>query len=313
MHLGSPIEDGESRILAVHSGALGDCILFGQLLRRLPGELTLLAGGAKSNLLAGAGVVSRALDFDALPMHEVFSQTPLSACSLPETLGRHELLISCFATGNRTAELRMAAMCSAERSAFLPTRPPADATGHLADLWAERLHLPAFGPADLAAWPTPEDWRNAASRALVALGIEPASRYFVLHPGAGGEAKCWPSGRFVELGERLGNAVCVLGPVEMDRWPTERVRLIRNHLPALICPPLDTLAGVLSAAAAFVGNDSGPAHLAAAVGCPTVTLFGPTRREHFAPLGPDVRILSAEQIESITVQEVLEAVVAPRG
>jgi len=308
MHSRSQIEDAESRILAVHSGALGDCILFAHLLRRLRGDLTLLAGGAKSNLLAGAGVVSRALNFHVLPMHEVFSEAPLSACRLPKLLGPHGRLISCFATGDRTEELRLAAMCGAERSTFLPIRPPDDATGHLLDLWAEMLHLPAFGPADFTAWPTPRHWRDAAKQALAGLGTERASKYFVLHPGAGGEAKCWPVERFVELGERLGNAVCVLGPAETDRWPVERVRLIEDSFPTLISPPLETLAGVLSAAAASVGNDSGLAHLSAAVGCPTVTLFGPTRPEHFAPVGPAVRVLAAGALEAIPVGKVLRAV-----
>ena len=66
----------EHDILAIHSGALGDVVLFGQLLGRLGGRVTLLAGGEKSRLLAGMGVVNRALDFAALPMHEAFSDAP---------------------------------------------------------------------------------------------------------------------------------------------------------------------------------------------------------------------------------------------
>ncbi len=66
-----------STIIAIHPGALGDCILFGRLLWHLNAAVTLVAGGAKGRLLTGMGAVDRALDFDALPMHEVFSDTPL--------------------------------------------------------------------------------------------------------------------------------------------------------------------------------------------------------------------------------------------
>jgi len=84
-------------VLAVHPGALGDVILFGRLLSMLPGPITLVTGREKGELLAGVGVVRKVLDFDALPMHEAFTDTPLSQCRLPKLLGRHRRLISCFA------------------------------------------------------------------------------------------------------------------------------------------------------------------------------------------------------------------------
>jgi len=51
------------------------------------------------------------------------------------------------------------------------------------------------------------------------------------------------------------------------------------------------IAGLLSLAAVTVGNDSGPTHLAAAVGCPTVAVFGPTDPVVWAPVGSRVSIL----------------------
>jgi hypothetical protein len=53
--------------------------------------------------------------------------------------------------------------------------------------------------------------------------------------------------------------------------------------------PRVKIAGLLSLAGVMVGNDSGPTHLAAAVGCPTVAVFGPTDPLVWAPVGPRVR------------------------
>lgn len=296
-----------STILAVHSGALGDCILFGHLLSQLDGLLTLVAGGTKGRLLAGVGVVGRTLDFEALPMGEVFSDVPPAECKLPELLGSHERLLSCFAAGNRLAEQRLAAMCKAETAAFLPTRPPAHTAGHLLKLWADMLGLDAGPLARPPAWGVPDAWRLVAARKLQELNIDPQAGYLVVHPGAGAAEKCWPLERYAELGERVRQVLFVIGPVEADRWPAERIRLLEEKFTVLSCPELGLLAGVLAGGSAFVGNDGGAAHLSAAVGAPTLTLFGPSRAEHFAPRGRAVRILAAEPIETITTNEVLEA------
>ncbi|MFO7273077.1 MAG: glycosyltransferase family 9 protein, partial [Sphaerobacter thermophilus] len=53
---------------------------------------------------------------------------------------------------------------------------------------------------------------------------------------------------------------------------------------------LDELAAVAERAALYVGNDSGTSHLAAAVGTPTVTIFGPTNPGRYRPLGPHARV-----------------------
>ncbi|HUT58936.1 MAG TPA: glycosyltransferase family 9 protein [Phycisphaerae bacterium] len=303
-----------SDILAVHSGALGDLVLFGQLLRRMGGRVTLVAGGEKGRLLAGMGVVNRAMDFDALPMHELFADTPADQCRLPALLGRHGRLISCFGAGDETAERRLAMMCAARRVDFPPIRPPEGYDGHLLDLWAQMLGSAAPGSqSPPVAWKVPRPWREAAADALSELHIDPAKPYWAIHPGAGAQAKCWPLERFIELA-RAGIAsrldaepLFVLGPVECDRWGG-RVEQLRRQLAALVCPPLSTLAGVLAGAAGYVGNDSGVSHLSAAVGTPTAALFLSSRVRHFAPVGRHVLTLSASRLADITAPQVQQTI-----
>jgi heptosyltransferase III len=79
----------------------------------------------------------------------------------------------------------------------------------------------------------------------------------------------------------------------------------------LDCAPLLAVARELQACAAYVGNDSGISHLAAAIGVPSVVLFGPTNPVVWRPLGPRVVILKqsdAPCCADISPEEVFHAV-----
>ena len=71
--------------------------------------------------------------------------------------------------------------------------------------------------------------------------------------------------------------------------------------------PLPDVAGVLAACRAYVGNDSGVTHLAAALGLPVVAIFGPSDPEKWAPRGDRVRILRDPCLDHITTDAVLAA------
>jgi hypothetical protein len=340
----------KSSILAVHSGALGDVILFGRLLELLSDSaaVTLLAGGEKARLLAGLGVVKRAMDFDALPMHDIFTDSPADPGRLRNLLGKHDRLVSCFAVGDSRAQMRLALACGADQAAFLPIRPDEGFQGHLLELWCDlmgaerpmgeerrakdekaktaghdsslfrsssfRPSLLALRPSFFPACPVPLAWRKQGRAALKELGL-PASRPVVIHVGSGAREKCWPLENFISLGWRLVSrdsprapVVFVLGPAELERLDKPLLAELRKNFPVLEAPPLETLAGVLAACGGYVGNDSGVSHLAAAVGAPTLALFGPTNPAHFAPLGPSVRIVAAENMRAIPVQRVWDEV-----
>jgi heptosyltransferase-2 len=95
-----------------------------------------------------------------------------------------------------------------------------------------------------------------------------AGRHVVIHPGAGHPVRIWPRERYEQIAMRLRAA----------NWNVEWVEQ-ETDLDAL----MDTLAG----ADRFIGNDSGPGHLAAVLGVPTFTIFGPQLPESFAPQHPD--------------------------
>lgn len=147
-------------------------------------------------------------------------------------------------------------------------------------------------------WKLPSRTRSAktVARYLLENGLGGAD-YVLLHPGTSlrGAAKRWPLARFAELARRIqrerGLRVLVAwGPGERSQ-AEEIVRESEATL-ALETRSLLDLAELLARAAAFVGADSGPLHLASAVSCPSVALFGPKDPAIYAPCNPRSRVVS---------------------
>jgi len=156
--------------------------------------------------------------------------------------------------------------------------PPPD--GHRVDAY-QRLVDHVFGngvtaPALLPAVPEPH-------------------RAVVLHPGtsAFGAFKRWPLESYAALGDHL--AAAGRGPVLLTAGPGERpqadevARRMRTAATIVEPPGLRALANVLAGARLVVAGDTGPAHIAAVLGVPTVALFGPKDPGVLAPVGPRVR------------------------
>jgi heptosyltransferase-3 len=157
-----------------------------------------------------------------------------------------------------------------------------------------------------------------ARRALADL---PGRRWLALGPGARWEPKRWPPGLFRELvqSRRVDfDAVVLLGnPADEDSC-----RTIAEGL-TLPCLDLSGGTGLLEAAAVlshmrlFIGNDSGLGHLAAAVGIPTLTLFGPGEPLRYRPWNPrgrwlqspnrDIRTLPVDAVNNALRQLLREA------
>jgi len=165
------------------------------------------------------------------------------------------------------------------------------ASDRLAEHAVERyMKIAAFLGADTA----PVEFGLSADeedkeRFLAAAGGEPP---VVLVPGARWETKRWPAPFFAELGRELhrrtGRRIVLLGSAAEAGLCAETARAIGPA--ALDISGRTTLSGLkaaLAAAALVVSNDSGPMHLAAALGTPTVSIFGPTSPERVAPWGQE--------------------------
>jgi heptosyltransferase II len=158
------------------------------------------------------------------------------------------------------------------------------------------LALPKDATAP-AEWPLPELKvpAEAVRRWQTQRGLVDESRPIVtLSPGAVGAGKAWPAGHYGELARALaqdGASIWVLG------GPSERVLAAQiaqaggARVRDLIGNDLRDAILALAAADISVTNDSGLMHVAAAIGTPTVGIFGPTSPWHWKPLNPIAAIL----------------------
>lgn len=184
------------------------------------------------------------------------------------------------------------------RTDFLPWLLRADRRlfrwrGRPAGPHAVQQHLGVI--ADLcpgAAQATPRLWLHpgASEFAHASLGARAGQRLLALGPGANWPGKIWPLENFVELVARMEqefDAVVLLGAAA-DRARSAGLAAAAR----LPCIDLTGQTGLLQAAAvlggvrAFLGNDSGLGHMAAAMQVPTLTLFGPGDPVRYHPWGP---------------------------
>ena len=130
--------------------------------------------------------------------------------------------------------------------------------------------------------------------------------YAVLHPFASAADKTWQAENFLAVADHfqahLGmEAVFVAGP-------NEDLSAFSEHT-CLPGAPLEELKSLLQSAAVFVGNDSGPAHMAAAFGRPVVVLFGSSDFDNWRPWRTENAVLtSADGIHSIEVSKAVDAI-----
>ena len=144
-------------------------------------------------------------------------------------------------------------------------------------------------------------------------GRPEGSPLVAVHPGSGGTHKCWPKQYFAELMEELRlsgvRVVVPLGPVEAGSpWVFGKPAFPGVH--SIWPKTVAHLAALLERVDLFVGNDSGPGHVAAAMGTPTISLFGPTNPVIWRPLGPDAAVIASDNqdIASIPVAVVVRTV-----
>ncbi len=158
------------------------------------------------------------------------------------------------------------------------------------------LALPK-GAALPAEWPLPELKVPAeeVSRWRTQRGLNADARPVVtLSPGAVGEGKAWPAGHYGQLARALaqdGASVWVLGGPNETPLAKQIAAAAGNQVRDLTSSDLRNAILALAAADAAVSNDSGLMHVSAAIGTPTIAIFGPTSPWHWKPLNPIAAIL----------------------
>ncbi|HVU32828.1 MAG TPA: glycosyltransferase family 9 protein [Opitutaceae bacterium] len=327
------------KILVLRGGALGDFIVtlpvFTALRRRWPAASIEMVG----NVTAGRIAEERGLITKVHSQHEprwgiLYADQPLSG-TFAQWLGSFDLVVSYWPDPERELARRFPVRDGQRfvSAPPLPRRGPAAAhycdalrpLGIGADAYFCQINeddiVPrADGPAGLIRHslragnrpairgPLPGDQVQRPAGAPLNHGCRIA-----LHPGSGSPRKNWPNDRWIELIGQLDSVLLVLGEAEAKNWDRDLIGKMTAQAGAdgrsfcvAINRPLEELMTVLRTCGMFVGHDSGVSHLAAALGIPSVLLFGPTSPAIWAPPARHVQVLQfSTSLESIHVNDVI--------
>lgn len=139
--------------------------------------------------------------------------------------------------------------------------------------------------------------REQARELLARQGVPAGEAIVALCPGStNSRAKRWPADRYAELGDRLqresGVQVILIGGRE-DRPISDEVARGMSRPPLVLTgrTELSELMGVLAMSDLLITNDTGPAHVAAAVGCPVLVVFGPTNPVTTRPFSETAEVI----------------------
>jgi lipopolysaccharide heptosyltransferase II len=300
---GAPVE----RIVVLRALFLGDLLCavpaFRALRRRYPAaEITLIGLPWAEELIRRLPTIDRFLPFPGYPgIVEVEYSPERTAAFLAETRAyQYDLAIQMHGDGNISnsfvAELGARMSLGYRRSADsrLTASLLYQRDEHEIRRWVRLIAAldragaqPPGTPDSLATeFPiTPSDALSAAQLLFAA----PAFPLVGLHPGAKVKTRRWPAERFAALAdtliERYGADIVLTGSAA-EQQLTATVRRAMHH-PALDLAgqtDLGPFGAVIARLDLLVSNDTGAAHMAAAVGTPSVVLFGPGRPEQWGPL-----------------------------
>ncbi len=298
-----------------HYGALGDFVLTLPMLRRLAGKTTLVSAWERATLagklLATAPGDSPGVSpgitpcispmdiqmWEFMRLHAEGGPTSVSP-AIGELFEQANQIVSFVSDGEDNWAKSVARLAPQAKRIYIDPRPPKDFTGHVCE-W----HLKQAQEQGLELSDPVEVGRGGCVDGPI-----------VVHPGSGGVDKCWPIERYEKLISELSGrgvgVLALLGEAEVDRWRKDRLDHWAQQVGAKTFGTLQDLHEALAGASGYIGNDSGPTHLAAQLGLPTVALFGPTDPKRWAPQGPAVTVLappSPEAMDWLDADRVLDA------
>jgi hypothetical protein len=268
------------RTLVVHAGGIGDFLLTCPALLQLAeqGPLDLAGRPERLRLALAAGIVEAVHDLEDIDFYTLFSQP---SARLGDFLRSYTRVIVWMRDDGALRDALQRA--GAPEVEVFPGLPPPEWARHASEYYLNCLGMEAR-PFQLAVTPAGEP-----------LDV-------IIHPGSGSAAKNWPLHHFEKVAARLMQHG---RHVTWCRGPAEESRLESPQADALQETELTALASRLAAAQLYIGNDSGITHLAAAVGCPTLAVFGPTDPTIWAPKGAHVTVVAGKPWPSD--EDVLEA------
>lgn len=278
-------------ILIFHSGALGDFVLTWPLATALSrifaqSRIIYVTAGSKGEL------ARRVLGVEAIDSengwHALYADDAKLAAEPAKWLAGTSLIFSFIASPDDAWGGNVRKLNPDAKVICLQPRPADNCPHHVCQFLMEQL-----GELPVVQQGMQQIVGSLQHRPIKTLNR--SSQRMIIHPGAGALEKCWPAENYLSLIEQLQQEQIplrvILGEAECERWPAEQVGRFQNMAETIFPADYSALLDELRQASAFIGNDSGPTHLAAIVGIPTVAIFQSTNPAQWHPLGPHVRVL----------------------
>lgn len=296
---------GVSAILLVRLYFIGDVLLSTPVVNALKtafpdARLSVLIKKRARAVLEANPFVDEIIEYDAVTRYH----SPVWMASLAARLRRARFDLAVDLTGDLRSSWLLFAADPGFRVGFnhagcgflLDRSIPYRSTGHAVDHLLDSVRAVGASPADPMPRMYVTDEERASARSLLASRGIAAAPFIALSPGANWEFRRWPVERFGALAalarERHGLVSVVTGSPSDAPLAEAVVRESRGTAVSLAgLTDLRTLAAVFGLARAFVGNDSGPMHIAASQGTPVVALFGQNTPVRFGPRGAPSRVL----------------------
>lgn len=303
---------GSPRILVLRGGAIGDFVVtlpvFQALRKKWPeAEVEIWGYPHIAELAVEGGLAARVVSLDRAAMAKFYLPVPSWSEEQEAEVRGFDLILNYL--HDPEGQIKSNLLLAGARKVL--SGSPIIKRGAASRFLMEPLmDLGLYGESDVPALALGAE-RMAEGRA--ALGGGAGRRTMVIHPGSGGAAKKWPVKRFLEVARRLEEAgwrvAWSFG--EADEEERAAWRTAGGPGREIAAGELWRLAAALAHADGYLGNDSGVTHLAAAAGCRTLALFGPSDAEKWAPKGRGgVKVLRApaDCMGELGVEAVWEAV-----
>jgi len=305
------------RILLIRSGAMGDFIVtlpVIHLLRKRYSSwwLAVVAMNRVRSLVNN--VVDEFIDIDGPLLVPFFREEIDRNCDEYRYLAAFDLVISYLGARGKVSENLRAP--GKTRVINADALPPKNYGRHITQFLLEPL-AGVLDTADICSPPVPtvtidDTQAKQAEKFLSACGIAASSRVVAVHPGSGGRRKVSPACNFCRavnwiLG-RFPEAKVLVMEGEADEEDVFALeRCLKTTAVRVRKENLLEVAAILSRASLFMGNDSGIAHLAAAVGAPTIIVFRASDPAVWAPGGENVWVATDRSLEEIVQAHVKKA------
>lgn len=304
------------RALIIQPGAVGDVILtlpLAQfiLAQRDIDQVDILGHLERLEYLQPRTLLGDAISIESVGLHRLFENSDAFELNDPDELVElfrpYELIVTFLSDPPGHFEQNLVGATNRTSPCDVVTlelRPQPDCTTHVSTFFIHQFirQMPDMDLDTRRSYLDPPKiqgtgtCKQKGAALLQQHGVDPTNPVVFLHPGSGGMNKCWPIQNFLQLAEKINQAgqtpVFILGPAEQEN-PTDLAALLTKNYTAISDCNLDQLTTLLTCAAAYIGNDSGITHLAAAL-VPTLAIFNPTNSNHWRPLGASVRLCYQE-------------------